>query len=491
MVKGQILMLIYCIIGIIALIIILVLRSHNGMVVVSVIHALLSLAVTFYILFFTSLPVYYLDNRFFFIDHLGLYETIITWLIFILSAFFSMGYMKHLLEKGKFKKENLKLFYFAFNLLPINIMFAFFSNNLAMFWVLTELTTLVSAILIVLPNAKENISIALNYIFIASTSMLFSFIGIILLFGLTKHAAGTGTLNWDTLLSITPTLSSPVLALSIIFLFVGFATKSGIAPFHTWLPHAHATAPSIVSTLLSAVLLNVGMYGIIRIYALTVHTPAKWIISVIFFIFGFFTILIAALTMFSQKSLKKFIAYSSIENMGLILIGIGIGTPLAIFWVLFHKLAHSLSKALLFFSAGVIQYQYDDKKIDEMSDVLRLQPFSSFCLIIGSLTVIGIPLFPVFFSKLGIVLELTNVSKILLLVLVILFCIVASAFSVVLIGIFSKKSPAGKKLSDRHIVPFSIVFPIVILVGLIFILGVFIPQSLNNLLLTIVSQLGI
>src|SRR5208337_3706256 len=122
-----------------------------------------------------------------------------------------------------------------------------------------------------------------------------------------------------------------------------------------WLPHAHAKAPSIISTLLSAVLLNVGIYGIIRVYALVVHTLAARIISVIFLIFGLFTIAVAALTMFSQKTLKKFIAYSSIENMGLILVGIAIGTPLAIFWILFHTLAHSLSKALLFLFAEVIQ----------------------------------------------------------------------------------------------------------------------------------------
>ena len=484
-------MLIYCVIGVAALISILLSKSHNSMTVISVLQSSLSLGVTAYFILYRSLPVYYLSNRYFFMDHLGLYETLITWLIFLLTSIYASGYMKHLIVLNRFKKENLKMFYFAFNLLPINIMFAFFSNNLALFWVFTELTTLVSAVLIVLPNAKDNIIIALNYIFIASTAMLFSFIGLILLFGLTKNSTGTGTLNWDSLLSIVPSISSSVLALSIIFIFIGFATKSGIAPFHTWLPHAHAKAPSIVSTLLSAVLLNVGIYGIIRVYALVVHTPAARIISVIFFIFGLFTIAVAALTMFSQKTIKKFIAYSSIENMGLILVGIAIGTPLAMFWILFHTLAHSISKALLFFSAEVIQEQHEGLIIGEMSDVLRLQPFSSFCLIIGSLTVIGIPLFPVFLSKMGIVLELANVSYILLSISVILFFIVASAFSVVLMDIFSEKSSDDEDLPVRNATPLTIVLPMVILIALIFILGVFIPQNLNDLLIKIVSQLGI
>jgi hydrogenase-4 component F len=286
-------------------------------------------------------------------------------------------------------------------------------------------------------------------------------------------------------------LSSPILSLSLIFIFIGFATKSGIAPFHTWLPHAHSKAPSVVSALLSAILLNVGMYGIIRIYALVKHTTSVKIISIIFFIFGFITIFIAALTMFSQKDLKKFIAFSSVENMGFILIGIGIGTPVALFWVLFHTLSHSLAKALHFFSAGVMQHQYENVFIDDMKDILKLQPFPSFCLILGSLTAIGVPLFPIFLSKLGIMMELSYVSKILLFVLIVLFFFVASAFSVVLISLFSQNSKKREKKLIKIPLPFTTTLPLVILIVLIVILGVFIPKGLNNLLLNIVSGLGI
>ena len=184
---------IYCVLGVISIILILFSRSHKFITAVSILHSSISLAITFYFLLYSRLPEYYLSNRYIFIDQFSLYETIITWLIFLLACIYAEGYMGHLLATSKFHRRNLKLFYIAFNLLPIIIMFAFFSNNLALFWVLVELTTIVSAVLIVLPNAKENIIVALNYIFIASTAMLFSFIGLILLFRTFK----TRNRNWD------------------------------------------------------------------------------------------------------------------------------------------------------------------------------------------------------------------------------------------------------------------------------------------------------
>jgi hydrogenase-4 component F len=482
---------IYCAVALVSLVLLLFSGSHKLMTFISIFQSAVSMVLSVYFLLSASLPVYYLSNSYLFMDRFSLYETIITWLVFLLASVYAEGYMGHLLETSGFHRRNLKMFYMAFNLLPVTIMFAFFSNNLALFWVFVELTTIISAVLIVLPNAKENIIVALNYIFIASTAMLFSFIGLILLFGLSKHSTGTGTLNWDSLLGIAPSLPPPILTLSLIFIFIGFATKSGIAPFHTWLPHAHAKAPSVVSALLSAVLLNVGMYGIIRIYALAKHTPAVTIITVIFFLFGFITILIAAITMFSQKDLKKFIAYSSVENMGMILIGIGIGTPLALFWVLFHTLAHSLAKALHFFSAGVMQHQYENVLIYEMGGALTLQPFPSFCLILGSLTAIGAPLLPIFLSKLGILMELAKVSKVLLFLSIVLFFFVASAFSVVLINLFLRKSKQGRSLPVRVAVPVTTTIPLVILIILIVMLGVYMPKELSGLLASITSELGI
>ena len=135
--------ILYCASGVIFIMLILIARSHKFMTIVSIAHSIVSMGITFYLLYFSSLPAYYLSNRYVFIDHLGLYETIINWTIFLLASIYAEGYMEHLLATSKFYRRNLKMFYAAFNLLPITIMFAFFSNNLALFWVLVELTTLI------------------------------------------------------------------------------------------------------------------------------------------------------------------------------------------------------------------------------------------------------------------------------------------------------------------------------------------------------------
>ena len=150
----------------------------------------------------------------------------------------------------------------------------------------------------------------------------------------------------------------------IALVFIGFAAKSGIFPFHTWLPEAHAKAPSAVSAILSGVLLNVGIYGnhphgrasFTRLLRLQQFPRSSRF-------FGILTIAIAAISMLPQKNLKKLIAFSSVENMGILLVGIAIATPLALFWVLFHIMAHSLTKASLFFSAGILHRQYRSRSL--------------------------------------------------------------------------------------------------------------------------------
>ena len=288
-------------------------------------------------------------------------------------------------------------------MLLLVLVLAFFSDNLALFWILAELTTILSAMLVAILSARENIDAAIKYIFIASASMLFSFVGLIFLFETSRSVLGTGTLNWTILMQHAGTFPAGMMVAAFALVFIGYAAKSGIFPFHTWLPDAHAKAPSAVSAILSAVLLNVGIYGIIRVYAIVHQTPAAATLSPMLALFGFLTVGIAALSMLPQKNLKKLIAFSSIENMGILLIGIALSTPVAIFWVLFHIMAHSLTKASLFFSSGILHRQYRSRlstdTVDDIRDVFRFQPLAAWGIIIGGLAIIGTPFFPLFFSE--------------------------------------------------------------------------------------------
>jgi len=485
-------MQLYAGIGLAILVLILSARSHKTMNALSKIHAAAYLLITIYALMYTALPSYYLADRYFFMDHLGAFEVIISALLFFLSAVYSKGYVEGLMKIGELDRGNLKLFYTAFNLLLIAVTYSFLSNNLALFWIFAELTTVFSAMLVVTLNAKKNIGAALKYLFMASTSMLFSFVGLIFLFTLTGHALGAGTLNWDILMSNAAQLSPKILFAAFIFMFIGFAAKSGVAPFHGWLPTVYAKAPSAISAILSGSVSTVGLYGIIRAYAIVHQTSASYSASLLLMAFGFFSVAVAAFSMLAQINLKKLIAFSSIENTGLMLIGTGIGTPIAIFWMLFHMLAHALTKALLFFSGGVMHRQYGSMHIDRIKNALKLQPLASLGIIIGCAAIIGMPPFAIFLSKLYILLQAGMFSNWMLFGLLLLLLVAAGAFAMYLTRMFSQ---TGDDIEGAHVENYTpsrgMNASIIVLIALIFVLGVFFPQYLTDLLNSIVSELGL
>ena len=484
----------YAIVSVIVLLIMVLVRltsatSRNSLYNwLSIAHAGAYLVFIFIILVSTRFPEYFLANQYFFVDSLGAYEVLTSSIVFLLSALYARGYVDGLLHHGEIDAGEIQLFYIALNSLFVIVVYAFFSNNMALFWILLEITTLLSAILIVTLNAKDNIMAALKYLFTASTAMLFSIIGLIILFAMTKEATGSGTLNWNLLMEQASKLSPALLTLSFILIFIGFAAKAGIVPFHTWLPQAHAKAPSVISVLLSAVLLNIGIYGILRMYAVVHQTSAAHSISVLLIAFGILSIGIAAFSMLPRSNIKKLVAFSSIEHMGFILVGIGLGTPLAIFWVMFHTLAHALVKTLLFFSAGILHQQYRGNKFEKMEDALLLQPLASWGFIIGSLAVIGTPMFPIFLSKLFILEQLGSYSLLLLFLVLALFLLVAAAFATILIRTFSQKN--GHEKIVRYNASWSMKLSMTLVLAAILTLGVYFPSGLSDILNSIVAGLG-
>jgi hydrogenase-4 component F len=479
-----------------AIVLIALSHSHLQMNLVCIAEALLFLGLSMYLILSGQVPVstFLIGSQYFFIDHLGIYEVLITSIIFLLAAVYARGYVEGLLESGELGKGSLRLFYAAWALLLLIIVMAFFSDNLALFWIFAELTTIISAMLIAILAARENIDAAIKYIFIASVSMLFSFVGLIFLFEISRTALGTGTLKWTELMQHAVIFSPGMLIAAFALVFIGFAAKSGIFPFHTWLPEAHAKAPSAVSALLSGVLLNVGIYGIIRVYAIVHQTQAVTTASCFLALFGILTVGIAAISMLTQKNLKKLVAFSSIENMGILLVGLAISTPLALFWVLFHIMAHSFTKASLFFSAGILHRQYRSTlsadAVDEIRDVFRLQPFAAWGIIIGGLLIIGMPPSPIFISKFIILLSLGAVSLPALAILLVLLFIASVALGYYVISTFTQVSPAESLLEiKQYHTPATMKAPIVILLVMIIILGIVFTSGETSFFNQIVTEL--
>lgn len=482
--------------AVLALLLVAAARSPRQMNAVCIGEAGLFLALCGYILFTVPLTrtEFLFGSRFFFLDNLGIYEALITATVFLLAAVYARGYVESLMESGELGRGSVRLFYGAWALLLPVITFAFFADNLALFWILAELTTIISAMLVAILYARENIDAALKYIFIASVSMLFAFVGLIFLFETSRSVEGAGTLNWTELMTLAPTLPAGMVLASSAFIFIGFAAKSGIFPFHTWLPEAHAKAPSAVSAVLSGVLLNVGIYGILRIAAIAHQTEAAESLSLLLAVAGILTIGIASLSMLREKNIKKLIAFSSVENMGFLLIGIAVATPAALFWMLFHVMAHAFTKAGLFFSAGILHRQYKSplsaEADDEIVDVFSLQPLAAWGVIIGGLAITGAPLFPVFYSKLFILLELGTLSLPVVAVVLTLLITATIALGFFVIVNFSKKSDGDVALRlQQYRTPLSMHAPIVILLILILLIGIVFTAGEVSFLNTIVEDL--
>jgi len=461
-------------------------RGRRLLNLLTVADAAVVLGASLYMMAYSGLPVYLTGDGSLFVDMLSAYEVAISCLVFLFAAVFARGYVESLISDGELSPGNMRMFYVSFNVLMWSVVLAFISNNLALLWIFAELTTVASAMLIVVLNAKDNITAAIKYVFITSTAMLFSFIGLIMLFALSRHDLSAATLNWDVLAAGAASLSPGLFALSFVLIFIGFAAKSGIVPFHAWLPPAHAKAPSDVSVLLSSSVVNVGIYAIIRMYAIGIHTDARGFLSALLIFFGVLTIAVASFSMVVRSNLKKLVAFSSVENMGFMVMGIGLGGPIALFWVLFHTLAHALSKALLFFSAGVIQHQYHSVKIESIYDPLRYQPLATVGLIVGGLAVLGFPSLPLFISKFFILSQLARFSVWLLALVLFALLVAAGGFGFFFIRLMARDKPVKMM---RFSPGLSIRVPIVVLMIILLFMGLFIPDSLSRVLGDIVAAL--
>jgi hydrogenase-4 component F len=176
--------------------------------------------------------------------------------------------------------------------------------------------------------------------------------------------------------------------------------------------------------------------------------------------------------------------------MGFLLVGLGLGTPVALFWTLFYTLAHAFTKASLFFSAGILHHQFESVRLDRIKDAFKLQPFASWTLILGTIAIIGTPASAIFLPKISILLQATSFSPYLLFGLLIIFLFATAAFGLFLIKMLSKRSEEGAEELKQFKAPLTMKLPIIILLVAVFALGVFFPTQLNDLLKTVVSELG-
>jgi hydrogenase-4 component F len=198
-------------------------------------------------------------------------------------------------------------------------------------------------------------------------------------------------------------LNPDILKLAFVFILVGFGTKAGLVPLHTWKPDAYSEAPAPISALMAAGLVNVALYALLRFYILVNKAVGGSFAPNLFIIFGLVSMGVAVPFILLQRDFKRLLAYSSVEHVGIIVLALGLGTPLAYFGALLHMLNNTLSKLVLFLTAGNIRIVYDSKIIRRVTGAIKVIPASATLFILGVFAVTGCPPFGLFVSELSIV----------------------------------------------------------------------------------------
>jgi hydrogenase-4 component F len=284
---------------------------------------------------------------------------------------------------------------------------AVLSDNLGVMWVAIEATTIATAFLVGHAGTRGATEAAWKYVVLGSVGVAIAFLGVVLVYASTR-ASGTPTLSWVALTSGGITLSPQLARAGVALGVLGFATKAGLAPMHSWLPDAHSQAPAPVSGLMSGVLLSVAMYAILRIQAVGAAHIGTGLVHGLLITFGLLSLTVAALLTLTQRDYKRLLAYSSIEHMGIIALGVGSGTTLGLTAALLHMLGHGVVKAAMFVVAGRVLNVTGSSRIAHVTGLLKRRPDLGWPFLVGSAALLGFPPFVTFFTEVAILVALTQ-----------------------------------------------------------------------------------
>ena len=418
----------------------------------------------------------------FYLDALSVVLLDIVVFVGLLVSLVSVGYLEGDIADDKFPPERLRLFYALLHIFQMSMVLVLTVRSMGMMWVAVEATTLASVFLVGFYGDKHAVEAAWKYIIVCSVGIAIAMLGIVFLHIASIDVLEKGShLDWTALFENAEKLNKPMCRLAFIFLLVGFGTKAGLAPMHTWLPDAHSQAPSPVSALLSGVLLNTAMYGIIRSVAIFNKTLGdSRFTGTLLVASGILSIVTAAVFIFMQKDYKRLLAYSSIEHMGIIALAIGVFTPLSVFGALFHMINHSITKSMLFLASGSLLHKYKTKQIDCITGVLKLLPVSGTVFFVGLLAIAGTPPFGVFASELSILKALFDDDRLMtgILTAVLLACVFAG-MAYTMFEMFLGDPPPGAKAGEHDIVGLAC---LILLLSTAAALGLFMPGEVKALL---------
>jgi hydrogenase-4 component F len=321
------------------------------------------------------------------------------------AALFAVRYMRHRrLHDGQgqdITEARLPVFYALFLFFLATMLWGCVTNNIIMLYVAVEATTIASGLLVAFYWDRRSLEAGYKYLMLLTVGITFALFACVLLYAsAARYLPGVNAMLISELRGVAGLIPRSVAVFVAAFFIVGFGTKAGIAPFHPWLPDAHAEAPSPVSALLSGVMIKMAAYALAR--TVTIFFPAYHALTVFVVVLGGFTMLLGAVMALVQDDLKRLLAYSSVSQMGYVIMGLGFGTYLGLYGSLFHLINHAAAKALLFLSVGAVIYATSARSMSELGGLGKRMPITAVCFFIGAFSLSGLPPFSGFMSKLTI-----------------------------------------------------------------------------------------
>lgn len=417
-------------------------------------------------------------TEYFSVDALGSILLMLLTVVGAAASWYSTGYLKIEVEKNIIGVSRVWQYFILLHLFLFAMFFAVITTSPIFNWIAIETTTLSTAFLISFYNKPSAIEAAWKYLIINSVGLLCGFFGTLLFLYPTMHSGYKGFIGWQNLIANASSFDPAIIKIAFVFVLIGYGTKVGLVPMHTWLPDAHSKAPAPISSLLSGVLLNVAFLAVLRFKSVADAAIGPSFSGELLVFFGTASIVVAAFIIFIQKNYKRLLAYHSIEHMGIITLGFGFG-GIGSFAGLLHLMYHSLAKSALFLSAGNILLKYSSTKMYNVQGMLRTLPVTSVLFFIGFLAMAGVPPFGIFFTEFAILSAGISVHPVItvvaLLSLALVFAGILKHVVSMIFGQHKQDIPVGE--ADRVTV-----IPIVILISILTIISFYIPDSLHSLL---------
>ena len=416
------------------------------------------------------------------VDSLGAIFVVIVGLVGFLAGIYSIGYTRHDLAIGQLDMARLVLYYGLFHFFFFTMLLAVTSNNIIIMWVAIEATTLSSAFLVGMYGTRPALEAAWKYVVICTVGVAFGLYGTILVYADAVNVVSeTGMASlWSEIVKNASLLDPTLIKLAFVFVLIGFGTKAGIFPMYTWLADTYSEAPSPVSAMLSGVLVNCTLFVVIRFSIIVNLAIGPAFTQVLFLIFGVLSLGTAVFFMLGQKDINRLLAYSSPENIGLILVALGLGGPIGALAGLLQLVNHSLVKSLMFFLSGNILMKYRSRSLEVVKGLMQAAPVTSVLLLGGVFALVGAPPFNIFLSKFMIVSAGIATGHLWLMIACMLLLIVAYVALFRMLGtVVLGQKPENVARGETG---FSTLAPILILMILVVALGVSMPGPLGTLL---------